>query len=315
MYVDPVDFGPALMQYKQAIGKPTEQHLVESIMQRFIYPMCTRVVEKYHGHLCADVKEDLVQDAAIKVWRNIHVYDPSMGSAFNFVTKIVRNHFIDSLDKEQRHQRRNAMAIEQAVDGTLPRKFIGNRMISINVDSLSEWNGTMTKEETFTYSFPSRTTICHESVGKLPVKGLTACLSVERAMLMKVERIERNTRTFCGLGPERVSVTIFGTITLEPKQMSKALDVFKVGSIGSFTIAYPQWEGMPSGTLTDNRVVISSASLSTYKRRLPKLMFTMLGVIVSPRVNTCVMLQQMLRGIGTYKCETFDQSGSAVSLL
>ena len=85
------------------------------------------VWEQYHPRLAVFVSnmvqrenldwEDLVQDIMLKVYKNIHRYDP----AYSFTTwfySIARNHCIDALNKAKTNARTiNALKVESKVSG------------------------------------------------------------------------------------------------------------------------------------------------------------------------------------------------------
>lgn len=46
--------------------------------------------------------QDILQDAFVKIWKNIRKYDPSKGRLFTWMVNIVRNTAIDRLRKEKK---------------------------------------------------------------------------------------------------------------------------------------------------------------------------------------------------------------------
>lgn len=48
-----------------------------------------------------EIADDLLQDAFIKIWRNIHLYDPAKGALFTFFIRITHRICIDYLRSKQ----------------------------------------------------------------------------------------------------------------------------------------------------------------------------------------------------------------------
>jgi RNA polymerase sigma-70 factor (ECF subfamily) len=83
----------------------TEPELVELIRQRdqtafgYFYDNYSYAINGIIGKLVDDVtlREDILQEAFIKIWNNFHQYDTSKGRLFTWVANLARNLTIDTL--------------------------------------------------------------------------------------------------------------------------------------------------------------------------------------------------------------------------
>lgn len=62
-----------------------------------------------------ELSEDVMQDAFVKIWRNVSAYDKSKGSLFTWILNVARNTAIDKI----RSQEFKKTASSQPIDGNL----------------------------------------------------------------------------------------------------------------------------------------------------------------------------------------------------
>jgi RNA polymerase sigma-70 factor, ECF subfamily len=60
-----------------------------------------------------ETAEDLLQDVFVKVWKNIHAYDPSKGSFFTWLLNITRNTALDHFRSKQYKQQQKSIATDE----------------------------------------------------------------------------------------------------------------------------------------------------------------------------------------------------------
>ncbi len=83
----------------------TEPELVSLIAQRdqaafsYFYDNYATAINGIIGKLVTDVtlREDILQEAFVKIWNNFHQYDTSKGRLFTWVANLARNLTIDTL--------------------------------------------------------------------------------------------------------------------------------------------------------------------------------------------------------------------------
>jgi len=63
-----------------------------------------------------DWAQDILQEAFVKIWKNIPNYDPSKGRLFTWLLNIVRNHSIDTLRSKQFKQVSENHNLEDSVN-------------------------------------------------------------------------------------------------------------------------------------------------------------------------------------------------------
>lgn len=77
-----------------------------------------------------DQAQDLLQDSFVKIWQNIHRYDPAKGRLFTWMLRIVRNSAFDHLQR--------AKSSHEYIE-TIPLEQLGIVMPSYQTTGLTSW--------------------------------------------------------------------------------------------------------------------------------------------------------------------------------
>jgi RNA polymerase sigma factor (sigma-70 family) len=110
----------------------TEQELIESLKRNdreaFEY-LYDRYSSALYGIILRIVKDeekaaDVMQDAFLKIWKNMASYNAEKGTLFTWILNVARNTAIDKLRVEVKLER--VIALEQVPDGELANSSIYN---------------------------------------------------------------------------------------------------------------------------------------------------------------------------------------------
>ena len=74
-----------------------------------LYGLSSKIVKS------EEIAQDIVQDAFVKVWRNIQSYNPEKGTFFTWMLNITRNTAIDFLRKAKKQQAMSIQDVENTV--------------------------------------------------------------------------------------------------------------------------------------------------------------------------------------------------------
>lgn len=85
-----------------------------------------------------ELAADLLQEAFVKIWNNIHQYDSAKGRLYTWMLNLTRNLCIDKLRSRDYTNTRKNQDIESSVDMFDAQKFTQNKPELIGVKSLVE---------------------------------------------------------------------------------------------------------------------------------------------------------------------------------
>jgi RNA polymerase sigma-70 factor (ECF subfamily) len=100
--------------------KEKEETAMSELYDRYastFYGLASKIVKS------DEIAQDVVQDAFVKIWKNIQSYNSEKGSFFTWMLNITRNTAIDFLRKSKKERSSSIQDIENSVDmdgGTTP---------------------------------------------------------------------------------------------------------------------------------------------------------------------------------------------------
>jgi len=86
-----------------------------------LYGIISRVVAD------EEIAQDVMQDAFVKIWKNIDAYDPSKGRLFTWIVRVARNTAIDEVRSLAFRSRSQNQSLDDAVNKNYPGKTGSNK--------------------------------------------------------------------------------------------------------------------------------------------------------------------------------------------